>query len=443
MKHATLSSGVTLCVLATAVAAPSSAQVLHVFPAGPADGKQPSSGLIMDAHGALYGTTAYGGATTGPFPDGTVFKLTPPVSGQRDWTEQQLHAFPTPSYSDADGPNGNLLMDATGALYGTAVSGSPYGSGAVYKLTPPQAGATVWTETILYGFGGVNGIAPQAGVIADQQGNLYGTTQQGGAFGQGVVYKLFPPASGQTEWTEQVLHSFAAYATDGAQPDSQLVMDSAGRLYGTTVIGGAGGSFDYGTVFQLTPPAAGHGAWGETILHSFQGTSDGGEPGATLAMASDGTLYGTLRIGGAIPEHCAGGCGAVFKLTPPVLPATRWVESTVYNFAGPPDGDGPTTGVTLDAAGDLYGTTEYGGTVLPDCKQGCGTLFELSPPADGQGFWRETVYSPPSTQFGIQPQASLLVTRNNRIYGTASAGGPDGGGTVFKLNPAVPRPATP
>ena len=289
-------------------------QVLYSFcpQSGCADGAQPVAGLIMDAAGNLYGTTRIGGAGVdcgGPS-CGVVFKLAP------DGTQTVLYSFcPQSGCADGAGPRAGLLMDAAGNLYGTTFSGGAQGSGVVFKLAPDG------TETVLYSFCSqancTDGLQPFAGLIMDAAGNLYGTTKvggtggTGGAFGQGVVFKLAP------DGTQTVLYSFCSQAncTDGSTPLAGLIMDAAGNLYGTTVTGGGTPNPDLpppstGVVFALAPDGT------ETVLYSFcsqlPNCTDGASPGAGLIMDAAGNLYGTTALGGIAP----GNSGVVFALTP-------------------------------------------------------------------------------------------------------------------------------
>jgi uncharacterized repeat protein (TIGR03803 family) len=196
-----------------------------------------------------------------------VFKLTPPAPGLTRWTETVLYSFA--GTGDGCIPQyGRLIFSSKGALFGTTrgttrVIGAA--SGTVFKLKPPAPGQTLWTEKVLYSFkGGSDGSQPWAGLIFDSEGALYGTTYFGGPKNFGTVFKLAPPAAGQTEWTETVLHRFHGVAGgDGENPAGGLVFDSAGALYGTTL---AGGAISLGTAFKLTPPAAGQTHWTETVL---------------------------------------------------------------------------------------------------------------------------------------------------------------------------------
>jgi uncharacterized repeat protein (TIGR03803 family) len=226
-----------------------------------------------------------------------------------DWTEKVLHSF---NLNGTDGydPIAGLIFDAAGNLYGTTLEGGAHDSGTVFELTIKSGGD--WTEKILYNFNGSNeGLEPLAGLIFDAAGNLYGTTNAGGAYGFGTVFELTPKAGGG--WTEKVLHSFNDSGKDGFYPWTGLIFDAARNLYGTTAFGGSGSCNDNGiagcgTVFELTPKAG--GSWTEKILHSFDNNGkDGNYPAATLIFGSAGSVYGTTEGGGAY------GFGTVFKIT--------------------------------------------------------------------------------------------------------------------------------
>jgi uncharacterized repeat protein (TIGR03803 family) len=283
-------------------------------------------------------------------------------------------------HPDAGGPSASLIADKEGAFYGTAGGGSrgcpdrfgnSQGCGTVFKLTPPARGQTAWTESVLYNFkgGASDGVGP-TGVIADK-GALYGTTVYGGSdvntIGVGTVFKLTPPAKGQTAWTETVLYSFKGGTSDGANPGG-LIIDNEGALYGPTYYGGSSvNTIGNGTVFKLTLPAKGQTAWTETVLYSFKGgPSDGGNPSAGLITDKDGALYGPTVLGGT------SGFGTVFKLTPAGKGRTAWTESVLYSFGGDAsDGRLPQAGL-VGNEGTLYGTTNSGGSGL------YGTVFSLA-----------------------------------------------------------------
>jgi uncharacterized repeat protein (TIGR03803 family) len=274
----------------------------------------------------------------------------------------------------------------------------------------PAAGHTQWTEQVLYRFTGTgtDGSGPQAGLVFDSAGALYGTTSGGGGPANcGTVFKLAPPAPGHTQWTEMALYSFAGKG-DGCSPlFGRLVFDSKGALYGTTRGATRSISAASGTVFQLMPPARGKTKWAEAVLYSFKGGSDGGDPWAGLIFDSKGALYGTTQAGGGAPSCAPRSCGTVFKLAPPTPPATKWTESVLYRFQGVAGGDGeaPEGGLVFDGKGDLFGTTFARG------KIGLGTVFELVPPASGHAQrtetvldqWKEIVISYPPALRGAGP----------------------------------------
>jgi uncharacterized repeat protein (TIGR03803 family) len=329
--------------------------VLHRFNGN--DGSIPVAGLIFDATGNLYGTTYAGGAIS----QGTVFKLTANADGS--WTESVLHSF---NGSDGAYPYAGLIFDAAGSLYGTAYEGgsgtgcSTNGCGTIFKLTPNADGR--WTESVLHSFNNTDGATPEAGLIFDAAGNLYGTTIYGGFItcgggnGCGVVFKLTRGADGS--WTESVLHSFGR-GSDGADPVAGLIFDTAGNLYGTTEGAGAHG---YGAVFKLTPSA--NGSWTESVLHSFEGNG-GEQPWAGLIFDAAGNLYGTTYGGGA------SFAGTVFKLTPNA--DGRWTESVLHSFEGKPATTPGLGSLVFGSAGALYGTTE-------ECSSGCeGVVYQITP----------------------------------------------------------------
>jgi uncharacterized repeat protein (TIGR03803 family) len=418
---------IALVVAAAAIAKAPNETVLYNFTGG-SDGANPSNGsLIIDSSGALYGTTVYGG-TLGAGGDGTVYKLTPHRNG---WTRTVLHSFPpTGSTPGPDGVNpfAGVIFGSDGALYGTTVFGGNSGNGTVYKLTPPSSG-TVWNETVLYNFtGGADGANPSNGsLIIDSSGALYGGTINGGNSGNGTVYKLTPPSSG-TVWNETVLYNFMGGA-DGRYGSSSLIFDSSGALYGTA---GGGGNSGNGTVYKLTPPSSGT-VWNFTLLYAFAGGgADGALPSyAPLIFDRSGALYGTTRSGGPC-SGCGSGFGTVYKLTPPappVTPGTPWTETVLHFFTGFSDGNEPDGGVIFDAHGSLYGTTSQGGA-------GWGTVYKLTPPAKRttpESQWTKTVlHNFSAAPDGNNPYSGLIFDPHGNLYGTTSNGGSDAG-TVFQV----------
>jgi uncharacterized repeat protein (TIGR03803 family) len=272
---------------------------------GGSRGAYPIASLTFDSAGNLYGTTVEGGnGTNCRVGCGTVFQLTPVAKGR--WTETVLHSF-AGAGSDGAWPYSTLIFDASGNLYGTTFTGGQHFSGTVFELTPNDG---QWTETILYSFNnnGQDAVAPTAGVVFDSSGNLYGTATAGGISQAGAVFELIPGTSG---WTETVLHSFGA--GDGSQPYGGLLIGPAGRVYGTTYLGGSNG---WGTVFALTK--YGQGEWAERVLYSFENNgSDGYGPYlGNLVRDSKGHLYGTTAYGGSGSNCGSIGCGAVVEVIP-------------------------------------------------------------------------------------------------------------------------------
>jgi uncharacterized repeat protein (TIGR03803 family) len=354
--------------------------VLHTF-TGKKDGGNPLGGLVQDPSANLYGTT-YGGGTAGL---GTLFKLDP--TGK----ETVLHNFA--GKTDGAYPWSGPYRDAAGNLYGTDEAGGKFHYGAAYKWTAGK-------ETVLYSFPGTKGGGyPFDGVVRDSAGNIYTTLWKGGAHGYGGVFKLTP--SGKPS----ILYNFEGL-TDGGYPYDSLILDSANNLYGTTYWGGT--SAEAGVVFKLDPTGK------ETVLYTFKGGNDGANPWSSLVRDSAGNLYGTTFSGGTA------GYGVVFKLD------TSGVETVLHSFQGGSDGENPVAGLTMDASGNLFGTTYYGGT------SDFGTVFEV----DSSG--TETVlYSFTGGSDGGNPWAGVIEDASGNLYGTTEDGGSSGYGfgTVFKLIP--------
>jgi len=408
--RANVIAGACLALLLAAAAARAQAQtftLLHGFAGAPNDGAIPAAGLVADATGNHYGTTAFGGLTNcgalGEVGCGTLFKL------DSSGGETVLHKF-----AGADGafPAAGLLMDSAGNLYGTTVNGGSagfcgnFGCGIVFKLSPSGI------FTLLYAFsGGSDGGNPTAGLISDTAGNLYGTTGFGGNFGIGVVFKLDPTNH------ETVLHTFNG--ADGAEPSAPLIMDSAGNLYGTTFRGGAS---DSGTIFKVNSST---GAF--TVLHSFTGSTEGGHLGAGLLMDAGGNLYSTTESGGT------GGAGTVFKLDP-----VSDALTVLHSFTGSGDGGNvplegiPEAGLIMDAPGNLYGTTFRGGT------GSLGIVFKLDSVTSNE----TVLHNFTGGSDGSGPLAPLLLDAAGNLYGTASSLMTSGLGAVFKLSVQTPQQAT-
>ncbi len=420
------------CVLAFTGAAlgssPASAgapTAIYTFQGKP-DGDNPTGNLVADPAGNLYGVTEAGGSSQG----GAVFELSPPVAPSTSWTESVIYSFSLSG--DGYAPIGGLVRDATGNLYGTTVVGTGIRNcddcGTAFKLSPPATGSKSWTYTTIYRFRPVDGLLPEARMIFDSSGNLYGTTYGGGLHPGccGVVFELSPPQSGQGLWTETVLHVFSGGA-DGRGPRAGLTFDSSGNLYGTTVYGGLGGSC-CGVVFELSPPAGGTGAWTETVLHTFV-SSDGRTPQTDLVFDASGNLYGAAGEGEGNGSICYDGCGAVFELSPPVGGSGPWSEKTIYRFPGATSVTNPLTVTYLK--GNLYGPAQSN-TGSPYL----GGAFVLTPSA--KRYWNISADSSPSNA-GNDPDGSLIinpaVTGATTFYGVAYNGGSTGYGTIFSWTP--------
>lgn len=400
--------GTTLPVvllLAHACLATPQYRVLHSF-TGPPDGGGVYSGVVFDANGNLYGATTGGGADD----SGTVFKLKPQPDGE--WSESILHSFPHGG-SDGQQPSGTLIVDAAGNLYGTTELGGANQHGTAFAMTRSRSG---WAFELLYSFCAepncTDGGSVIAGLVAGPDGNLYGATN--------TVFELSP---GPDDWNETVLYTFCAKwgCTDGGGPMASMILNK-GNLYGTTR---AGGAYKVGTVFKLKHLP--DGTWTERVLHSFFSfLTDGQLPGAgQLAMDEVGNLYGTTTQGGA---HGCGpvGCGTVFKLTR--QPSGHWKETILHNFRPGKGGYSPQAGVVFDKAGNLYGTAGSGGT---ECD--CGVVYKMSLKPDNT--WTYSVLHRFTGYDGAIPGANLILDDEGNLYGTTIAGGPGGYGVVFKIAP--------
>jgi uncharacterized repeat protein (TIGR03803 family) len=346
--------------------------------------------------GVLYGTTSGGGTATGRGGPGVVYKID--TAGR----ETVLYSFS--GAADGDEPEAGVVLDAAGNLYGTThLGGSAKGDnglGVVFKLSASG-------EETAYRFPApADGGNPNAGVARDQTGNLYGTTVDGGAANVGVIYKV------DTTGRETVLYNFTGGA-DGAFPYSTLMLDAAGNLYGTASSGGEAG---WGTVFELSPEGQ------LTVLWSFTGGADGGSPYGGVIHDSAGNLYGTTWSGGNKTSPCpVDGCGVVYRLDP------AGQETTLYTFSGP-DGSNPGAAVALDAAGNVYGTTGNGGIGGGTCAFGCGTVFEVN--SAGQ----ETVlYNFAGGADGGYPASGVAMDPAGNLYGTAEVDGAGNCGVIFKV----------
>jgi uncharacterized repeat protein (TIGR03803 family) len=376
-------------------------KILHGVPGGL------FTGLTFDAKGNLYGGTGGGGDHN----DGTIFELTPGADG---WTLTTLHSF---SGEDGVTPNGGLIFDAAGNLYGTTPEGGAgFDGGVVFEMSPSLDG---WSLHVLYNFCPVyhcpDGSNPHDGVILDRQGNIYGTATAGGSVDEGVAFELTDYSARRNENT---LISFDS--TSGIKPIAGLISDQVGNLYGTTI---RGGEYGGGTVFELARVGE---SWKERVLYSFcaagfPSCKDGFGPYAGVVFDASGNLYGTTGQGGG--NQCSETtCGTIFKLAR--IKGGKWKHTVLYAFPTPEDGSFPTGGVVVDKAGNLYGATVAGG--IGGCSGGCGVAYKLAPVADGK--WKYTVLHKFDGSDGGQPLGGLIFDGKGNLYGTAY-------NVVFEITP--------
>ena len=454
-KQLLLAAGLICCLVPQARAAWTE-HVLYNFCAKQncSDGKNPIAKLLMDSSGNLYGTTQGGGPGGG----GTIFELVPNANHTK-WTHQILHTFCRKAgCTDGTDPGSALIIDQAGNLYGlTGLGGLSVNDGAsdgvVYELSPPAAGTTKWTYKVLHVFcaqgatdctdgnnsgsltWGQTGLVysgASTGAPYDGVSPLYGTTSLGGA-GGGVVFQLTP---GARKWTEKILHNFCSEANgatcpnDGSSPTGQLAIDGSDDLFGTTFSGGAGvrDPHGQGTIFELIPNKK-KTQWGELLLYSFCATSsncpDGANPTSELVQDNAGNIFGTTGWGGLIP--CDGdpnGCGSVFKLAPGP------VELTLYAFCpstGCPDGFNPKQGLMIDTNGNLFGTTPQGGNA-----SGAGSVYEIT--TSGYQLVHAGCSETNCTD-GSGPWGGVIMDKNGVLYGTEKGGGTHNGGVVYSITP--------
>jgi uncharacterized repeat protein (TIGR03803 family) len=411
-RAAVIAFGLALPMIAAQPARAQKFKIIYSFTGG-ADGFIPYAKLIGDGAGNFYGTTYSGGA----FNYGTVFKVT--TAGR----ETVLYSFT--GGTDGANPTAGLTRDAAGNLYGTTNSGgdsscSVFGSigcGVVFKVDP--AGQ----ETVLHTFtGGTDGAAPYLGsLLRDNVGNLYGTTEFGGDSscstfypGCGTVFEVNAAGS------ESVLYRFTD-GLDGGFPYAGLAPGPSGTLYGTNVARGPSG---WGTVFKLGKSGS------ESALYGFAGSPDGAAPYGGVVHDSQGNWYGTTYSGGGGSSLCngSGGCGTVFKID------TTGKETVLYSFSGGTDGGNPYAGLVLDSSGNLYGTTEFFGDASCNPPFGCGTVFKVDP-AGNETVLHTFTGKPdgelPYAGLIMDDAGNLYGT----TFGGGAYGGGDGAGTVFVIRP--------
>ena len=376
--------------------------VIHTFGSG--EGGIAVSGVTL-RNGNLYGTTSGEGSVA----PGSVYQISHIGS---NWITTPLALFWLMGY----GPNGNVNFGPDGHLYSTTRLSGSYNRGTVFSLAPRASLCTTvtcfWTKEVVHDFRGSpqDGSDPELGDLAwDQQGNLYGVTSEGGAFGHGAAFQITQSGN---NWTENLIHSFANNP-DGAVPQDGVIVDKNGNVFGTTVEGGSQSS---GTIYKLSNSGNG---WQETILYNFQGGSDGAVP-TGLISDSAGNLYGATR-------DVAGYAGTVFELSPS---GNTWTFTVLANLPGP-NRCGPVAALAMDAAGNLYGTTACSGAYR------LGTVFELTNTQNG---WIYTsLHDFTGNEDGAQPESNVTIDSDGTIYGTAAYGGNGyysaGQGTVWMIKP--------
>jgi uncharacterized repeat protein (TIGR03803 family) len=402
LEHILFAAGIALTISLSTANAASTEKTAFSF--NGANGSGPNGSVVFDKAGNLYGTTSDGGT----YGYGTVYKLSPSANG--NWTETILHDFN--GIPDGANPSAALIWDTTGNLYGTATAFGPYGNdGSVFELSPAADGT--WTFKVLSGFDGYDGFTPIGSLAFDAQGNLYGTTWEGGIFsetclyGCGTVYKVTPGSNG--EWTTSAIFKFNG--VDGSSPYSNVIFDAQGNLYGTS--SGAWNPKGYiGTVYELIPGA--NGEWTEKTLATFPQLVTAG-----LIFDKAGNLYGTTWDAGA------NFLGSVFELSP--NGDGTWTETTLHSFNGK-DGSWVYAGVVFDSKGNLWGTTSGYST------DDLGSVYELLP--NGKGQWAINVIH---TFSDDQVDGGVTFDSKGNIYSTAPFGGKNscqgGCGFVFEVTP--------
>ena len=389
-------------------------QVIYSFNGAP-DGAGPMSDLTMDAAGNLYGTTSSGGAGTACNGGcGTVFELTPASNG---WNEQVLYSFA--GGHDGGNPQGGLIFDSAGNLYGTT-------AGTVFELSPRANGK--WIEKVIYSFSSYGD--PRFDLLLDVKGNLFGAAPVGGSgcddIGCGAVFELTPQADGS--WKETTVHMFTDTGVDGTFPSSGLSFDSAGNLYGMTEAGGTGSCMitlydsyvirGCGTLYELIPQP--DGSWTESVVYNFiRGGGFGTRPSSEILFDGKTRLIGATRLGGD-------GFGTIFELG---RTKKGWQQGVIHIFDGEPDGAGPIGRLVQDASGNLFGVTSGGGSFA----NMNGIVFELQPSKNG---WKESIlHIFANSPDGARPVAGLVSDSQGHLYGTTHDGGNQGSGTIYEVTP--------
>ena len=389
-----------LLTLSVALAIPAHAQTFSVlWQFNGEDGNGPGT-PVLDRGGNVYGSTVGGGPLGSPY--GNVYKLAHAGSG---YVLDNLYTF-TPHNNNGYYPVGGLTFGPDGALYGTTEGGGSTGYGVVFRMTPQaticRAVTCYWDITAIYTFqGGTDVNGPYGNVTFDSAGNMYGTGG-GGQYNQGAIFKLTHSGG---SWTESVIYSFQGSA--GSEPNPQLVLDAVGNIYGTT---SAGGAHSWGAVYELSPSGSG---WTEQVLYSFTNGSDGRSPSGGVVFDSAGNLFGSAANNG---QNFG---GTVFELSPG---SGGWAFNLLYSLSGRM---GPEASLTLDSAGNIYGTT------FQDGVNELGSVFELSP---SNGGWIYTdLHDFAGGSDGAHPTSSVALDANGNIFGTSNFAEGFNAGTIFEI----------
>jgi hypothetical protein len=423
----------------------SSAQTENVIYSftGASDGYSPFGNLLPDGRGNYYGVAALGGGFSGKcqfFGCGTVFELSPNSSG--GWTQTVIYTFR--GGSDGATPESTLTFDSSGNLYGTAVDGGYFGNsscqlviagcGVVFKLSPNGDGT--WSESVIHSFHGADdGFLPETSVVFDASGNLYGTTSLGGTHFVGNVFQLSPNGSGG--WSFRVVYAFTN-GSDGGRPDD-LIIDASGNLFASTsqagITGGACTSSGCGTIIELSPN--GSGGFTRRIVHDFTAKQDGAIPFG-ISLDANGNLFGAALFGGH--ANCSigliQGCGVIFEFT---QSGGHWQAHNIYSFTGGTDGADPYAAPTFDSAGNIYGTSD---PPARSCPSNCGSVFKLSPTSSGWSF--TTLYNFPGGASGVGPYFNgITIDAAGNLLGMTQLGGSSncnpgsfgGCGLIYEITP--------
>ena len=401
--------GILACLAAFAspitTARAGTTSVIYSFEGG-ADGEYADTDLVRDASGNLFGTTVQGG----DHGSGTVWELHP--NGDGTWTHTVLYSFT--GGVDGGEPYKGVTLDASGNLYGTAVTGGgggcEGGCGVAYRLTN---GGGTWTQSVIHTFtGGDDSSGPGAGLTIDDSGNIYGMAPTGGKFFAGTIFEMQPAKGGTYKF--KVIHAFTG-GKDGIGGSAGRLVPRDGELFGAATAGGVNGA---GTIYQLSP--TGRGKWKFKTLYAFRGSLDAGFPYGGLAFDALGNIFGTTYYDGA------NDVGAVYELSQ--KNNGMWKERVLYSFDGGSDGNGSIANVNFDTDGNMYGTTSEGGS------DGDGVIFRLAP--GRKNSWTESIAhnfaGPPD---GAYAYNGMVGDGANNFFGATVHGGADDEGAIYQFTP--------